>query len=114
MLRCEHITLPHIVLLLELHLRGYRQPLPPLNMAIVETKAVAQPDMNVKLLILGDSSVGKTSILVRFTNQYFDSTYLMTIGMFHCSIDLLYIHVSHNASCPRYWLQLMKMHYGIV
>ena len=35
---------------------------------------------SIKLLILGDSSVGKTSILVQFTNQYFDKNYLMTIG----------------------------------
>ncbi|XP_072020367.1 ras-related protein Rab-8A-like [Amphiura filiformis] len=51
-------------------------------MEIVETRAVAQPDpTHVKLLILGDASVGKTSILVRFTNQYFDDNYLMTIGI---------------------------------
>ena len=50
-------------------------------MAIVETQAVNQPDpTNVKLLILGDAAVGKTSILVRFTNQYYDENYLMTIG----------------------------------
>ena len=38
-------------------------------------------DMKYQLLIIGDSTVGKTSILSRFTNGTFDSNYLATVGL---------------------------------
>ena len=38
-------------------------------------------DQKVQLLIIGDSTVGKTSILSRFTNGTFDSNYLATVGL---------------------------------
>ena len=38
-------------------------------------------DMKYQLLIIGDSTVGKTSILSRFTNDTFDSNYLATVGL---------------------------------
>ena len=39
----------------------------------------------IKIIILGDSKVGKTSFIIRFTKNKFDETYLATIG-----IDYIY------------------------
>lgn len=38
-------------------------------------------DYLVKLVILGDSSVGKTNLLLRFTNQDYKATHISTIGV---------------------------------
>lgn len=38
-------------------------------------------DMQLKLLLLGDSGVGKTSLLMRFCDDKFSSTFLSTIGV---------------------------------
>lgn len=38
-------------------------------------------DQNIKLLLLGDSGVGKTSLLMRFTDQTFSSTFVSTVGI---------------------------------
>ena len=38
-------------------------------------------DVKCQLLIIGDSSVGKTSILTRFANGTFSSNYLATVGL---------------------------------
>ena len=38
-------------------------------------------DQKCQLLIIGDSTVGKTSILSRFTNGIFNSNYLATVGL---------------------------------
>ena len=35
----------------------------------------------IKIIILGDSKVGKTSFIIRFTKNKFDETYLSTIGV---------------------------------
>ena len=35
----------------------------------------------IKIIILGDSKVGKTSFIIRFTKNKFDETYLATIGV---------------------------------
>ena len=35
----------------------------------------------IKIIILGDSKVGKTSFIIRFTKNKFDETYLATIGI---------------------------------
>ena len=37
-------------------------------------------DFLFKLLLIGDSGVGKTSILVRFSEDAFNSTFISTIG----------------------------------
>ncbi len=39
-------------------------------------------DLQYKILIVGDSAVGKTSILTRFADDAFYSNYLATIGTF--------------------------------
>ena len=41
-----------------------------------------EAQLTVKLLLLGESSVGKTSLVNRYTNQLFDSgSTLLTIGI---------------------------------
>lgn len=39
------------------------------------------PIYTVKLLLLGESSVGKTSLVNRYTNHTFESSNLLTIGI---------------------------------
>ena len=45
-------------------------------------------DYMVKLLIIGDSSVGKTSILLRFSEKFYTEQYIETIGISFYSIEL--------------------------
>lgn len=40
-------------------------------------------DWLVKLLIIGDSGVGKTNILLRFCENSFHTNHLTTIGVFY-------------------------------
>ena len=39
-------------------------------------------DYLFKLLLIGDSGVGKTSVLFRFSDDAFNSTFISTIGPF--------------------------------
>jgi len=41
----------------------------------------AEPEALVKILLLGDSGVGKSSMLLRFSEDEFDETYINTIGI---------------------------------
>ena len=41
-------------------------------------------DYLVKLLIIGNSGVGKTNLLLRFCEDTFLTSHLSTIGMFLC------------------------------
>ena len=52
-------------------------------------------DFLFKLLLIGDSGVGKTEILVRFSVDAFNSTFIPTIGKEHDEVAglLLYIIV---------------------
>ncbi|CAK0857232.1 unnamed protein product, partial [Prorocentrum cordatum] len=45
-----------------------------------ETKMSAEEHL-VKLLLLGDSAVGKSSLLVRLCDGKFDSNFVLTIGV---------------------------------
>ena len=38
-------------------------------------------DCQLKLLVVGDSAVGKTSLLLRYTDSKFSSSYVSTIGI---------------------------------
>lgn len=38
-------------------------------------------DFLFKLLLIGDSGVGKTCLIIRFAEDNFNSTYISTIGM---------------------------------
>ena len=46
---------------------------------------VSKNEEKIKIIILGNSKVGKTSFIIRFTKNKFDETYLATIG-----IDCIY------------------------
>lgn len=46
------------------------------------TETLSHFDHLFKLLIIGDSSVGKSSILLRFTEDEFDDEHPVTIGVF--------------------------------
>ena len=38
-------------------------------------------DKTIQLLVIGDSSVGKTSLITRYTNGTFKEEYLATVGL---------------------------------
>ena len=38
-------------------------------------------DMMMKILMIGDSGVGKTCLLLKYTNNSFSSTFITTIGI---------------------------------
>ena len=38
-------------------------------------------EINLKILLCGDSSVGKTSLLLRYTEEYFPEMHISTIGV---------------------------------
>ena len=48
-------------------------------------------DFLFKLLLIGDSGVGKTCILVRFSEDAFNSTFISTIGMYGCRLLPLFV-----------------------
>lgn len=54
-------------------------------------------DFLFKLLLIGDSGVGKTCILVRFSEDAFNSTFISTIGEPLCylptALDVTYVVV---------------------
>ena len=39
-----------------------------------------QYDIKLKLLLIGDSSVGKSSVLIKFTDDTFNPTFITTVG----------------------------------
>jgi len=45
-------------------------------------------DLLFKLLLIGDSGVGKTCILFRFSDDAFTTTFISTIGEFLIRINL--------------------------
>lgn len=53
----------------------------PLARVAFPTRAMAKTyDFLFKLLLIGDSGVGKTCILFRFSEDAFNSTFISTIG----------------------------------
>ena len=42
-------------------------------------------DYLVKVIIIGDSGVGKTCFLMRFVDDKFSSSHITTLGIFHLS-----------------------------
>ena len=51
---------------------------------------MAEEQLVFKLLLIGDSGVGKSSILIRFTDDKFEDEHLVTIGTgeigHHCCV----------------------------
>lgn len=56
-------------------------PPPPANLRAPRVPAMAkQYDVLFRLLLIGDSGVGKTCLLCRFTDNEFHSSHISTIG----------------------------------
>jgi small GTP-binding protein len=53
-------------------------------------------DRTCQILIIGDSSVGKTSILTRYTNGTFKEEYLATVGLDYYSKDEIFNNKTIN------------------
>ena len=50
-------------------------------------------DYLFKLLLIGDSGVGKTCVLFRFSEDAFNSTFISTIGMYvHSALSAAVSH----------------------
>jgi len=47
----------------------------------IESRHKVPYDMQIKLLMIGDSSVGKTCLLLRYANDTFSSMFITTIGI---------------------------------
>ncbi len=50
-------------------------------------------DYLFKLLLIGDSGVGKTCILFRFSEDAFNTTFISTIGKMSVSVDKNYTFI---------------------
>lgn len=50
-------------------------------------KKISQPDFDytLKIIIIGDSGVGKSSLLIRFNENKFFDNHMSTIGINHAS-----------------------------
>ena len=46
-------------------------------------------DFLFKLLLIGDSGVGKTCLIIRFAEDNFNSTYISTIGTYRVAVSTL-------------------------
>ena len=46
-------------------------------------------DLNFKLILIGNSGVGKSSITTRATKNYFDDSYVATIGFDFFSLNIM-------------------------
>jgi len=57
-------------------------------------------DYNIKLLMIGDSNVGKTSILLRYVNNQFSSAFISTIGI---DFQIKYIKVNNKNIKLQLW-----------
>lgn len=70
-------------------------PAPALSSAWRTTPTMAKKyDFLFKLLLIGDSGVGKTCLIIRFAEDNFNSTYISTIGTFNVWITVCDISAS--------------------
>ena len=55
-------------------------------------------DYLIKLILIGDSGVGKTCFLLRFADDNFTSSHISTIGMhfYHKNNTYVYTHAIRN------------------
>ena len=55
-------------------------------------------DLNFKLILIGNSGVGKSSITTRATKNYFDDSYVATIGFDFFSLNIIISSFYRNSS----------------
>lgn len=63
--------------------RMFKKVLPPLEkQELVQTyhSSLGAADYTLKLIVIGEASVGKTSLISRFVHDQFDSVYKPTLG----------------------------------
>jgi Ras-related protein Rab-18 len=53
------------------------------------TKSIDKIDHLIKLITIGDSSVGKSSIIIKYTENKFDTSTLSTIGNNYFTVHLM-------------------------
>ena len=46
-----------------------------------KTSKIEEYDIKLKIMVLGESMVGKTSLITRYTNDKFGGRYLCTVGI---------------------------------
>jgi small GTP-binding protein len=54
---------------------------PVLNASSIDQEMLGDPDFLLKIMLIGDSGVGKTNLLMRFTRDHFDPGSKSTIGV---------------------------------
>ncbi|XP_052079164.1 uncharacterized protein LOC127717523 [Mytilus californianus] len=54
-------------------------------MQVIEMNGISLPVIKVKVVVVGDAGVGKTSLAVRFTDNSFIQHYKQTVGASFCS-----------------------------
>ena len=56
-------------------------PIDRLKCSVIRDKTLSRHDALFKLILIGDSSVGKSSLLLRLTDGYFNEDYEVTVGV---------------------------------
>jgi Ras-related protein Rab-8A len=57
-------------------------------MAVAPARARSDYDYLIKLLLIGDSGVGKSCLLLRFSDDTFTTSFITTIGYVFLSLTL--------------------------
>mmetsp|Transcript_10857 Transcript_10857/g.26624 ORF Transcript_10857/g.26624 Transcript_10857/m.26624 type:complete len:169 (-) Transcript_10857:496-1002(-) len=68
------------------------------NQQVVDDSSESEDDVEfeqIKILVLGDGAVGKTSLIQRFVHDHFATSYKQTIGVDFCTKRLCF-----PSSCP--------------
>ncbi|CAD7959079.1 unnamed protein product [Amoebophrya sp. A120] len=73
---------------------------------VVEDSSDSEEELEfdqVKILVLGDGAVGKTSLIQRFVNDHFAQSYKQTIGVDFCTKRLTFEKPTTKQVCLQIW-----------